>query len=69
MELTGDIDATGDQILKRVQDRFNIDIKDVHFIFLRKRSYLEAERYPSFTLLGQSLGLWLKQYNLPQYKL
>lgn len=37
-----------------------IDEKSVDFVFLRKRSWVEAERYPHFTLLGQSLGsMWL----------
>ena len=38
--------------------RFNINIdpKSVKFVFLNWRGWVEASRYPYFTLLGQSIG-------------
>lgn len=55
---TGDIDATSEEILQKAKNTFNVSIdkKDVEFIFLNRRRWVEAERYPHFTLLGQSLG-------------
>ena len=58
---TGDTDVTGEQILSRVRQRFNIvlprtDRQFIDFIFLHRRRWVEAEGYPHFTLLGQSLG-------------
>lgn len=55
---TGDTDATARDILKKAQNRFNVKIaeKDVQFVFLRCRGWVVAERYPYFTMLGQSLG-------------
>lgn len=55
---TGDNDATPEQILKKSRNTFNItvDPKRLEFIFLNKRKWVEAEKYPYFTLLGQSLG-------------
>lgn len=35
----------------------NVDLDSgVKFIYMTKRRWLEAERYPYFTLLGQCLG-------------
>ena len=58
---TGDKDVTGDQILSRVRQRFNIvlprtDRQFIDFVFLHRRNWVEADGYPHFTLLGQSLG-------------
>lgn len=54
---SGDIEATPDEILTRAQQRFNIRLPGhVEFVFLRYRSWVEAVKYPYFTLLGQSLG-------------
>ncbi|XP_025084864.1 GDP-Man:Man(3)GlcNAc(2)-PP-Dol alpha-1,2-mannosyltransferase-like [Pomacea canaliculata] len=54
---TGDIEATPAEILGRAQQRFNITLPgQVEFIFLRHRGWVEACKYPCFTLLGQSLG-------------
>lgn len=55
---TGDNDATSEQILKKSRNTFNItvDPKRLEFIFLSKRKWVEAEKYPYFTLLGQSIG-------------
>lgn len=55
---TGDNDATPKQILSKCRNNFNIhiDADRLEFIFLNQRKWVEAERYPMFTLLGQSLG-------------
>lgn len=54
---TGDLDASPEEILKRAEQRFNIKLTDpVQFVYLRRRRWVEAEMYPYFTLLGQSLG-------------
>lgn len=55
---TGDTNVSGEQILRNVKKVFNIvlDEKNIDFVFLRKRYWVEAERYPRFTLLLQSLG-------------
>ena len=58
---TGDVDVNRDEILERARQRFNIslprdDPDQVHFVFLQRRMWVEASRYPFFTLLGQSLG-------------
>ncbi|XP_046818539.1 GDP-Man:Man(3)GlcNAc(2)-PP-Dol alpha-1,2-mannosyltransferase isoform X1 [Vespa crabro] len=58
---TGDLDADPEQILNRSQKSFNIKIQsNIKFIYLHKRKWVEAQMYPYFTLLGQSLGsIWL----------
>ena len=51
-----------DQIIARAQSRFNmkIDPNNLEFVYLHRRKWVEAEMYPYFTLLGQSLGsVWL----------
>ena len=61
---TGDVHVSGEQILSKAQNRFQIQnmnwMKDsdngVKFIYLHKRAWVEAKTYPRFTLLGQSLG-------------
>ncbi|KIM43076.1 glycosyltransferase family 4 protein, partial [Hebeloma cylindrosporum] len=55
---TGDTDATKAQIIAKVKARFDItlDGKQVHFVFLRSRRFVEDSTWPRFTLLGQSLG-------------
>lgn len=54
---TGDGHVTGDDILKRANERFNISLKQsVKFVFLEKREWVEARHYPFLTLLGQSIG-------------
>lgn len=55
---TGDHDASKEQILTNVKNRFNIDLKPstVAFIYLSTRDYVHASKWPHFTLLGQSLG-------------
>ncbi|XP_052796296.1 GDP-Man:Man(3)GlcNAc(2)-PP-Dol alpha-1,2-mannosyltransferase-like isoform X2 [Mya arenaria] len=54
---TGDCDATSQEILAKADQRFNITLpKSIDFVFLRSRNWVEAKKYPIFTLLGQSLG-------------
>lgn len=54
---SGDVDVSGPDILQRVQQRFNIIIpKEIEFVFLKRRKWVEANKYPIYTLLGQSLG-------------
>ncbi|CAF4608367.1 unnamed protein product [Rotaria sp. Silwood1] len=57
---TGDIDATPDEILHRVKQRFDMNMEiyksSITFIYLRSRFFVEAKYYKMFTLLGQSIG-------------
>lgn len=54
---TGDLDVSPDEIIKRAKQRFNIILpNNLEFIYLHRRRWVEAENYPYFTLLGQSLG-------------
>lgn len=45
-------------MLKNAEKKFNILLsqENVEFILLKNRHWVEAKRYPAFTLLGQSLG-------------
>merc|ERR1712241_1500986 len=59
---TGDVNSAPDQIIRKASQRFNIDIEteNLEFIYLHRRKWVEADTYPRFTLLGQSLGsIWL----------
>lgn len=55
---TGDTDATPTQILLKCRNNFNIhvDPERLEFVFLNQRKWIEAEKYPVMTLLGQSIG-------------
>lgn len=54
---TGDPYVSGEEILRKARQRFNISLpRPVEFVFLKKRSWIEASTYPYFTLLGQSIG-------------
>ncbi len=54
---TGDTGVTGEQILTKAVQRFNIALpRTIDFVFLNRRRWVEADRYPVFTILGQSLG-------------
>lgn len=54
---TGDCDASNAEILQKARQRFNITLpRPVEFVFLRSRNWVEAKKYPIFTLLGQSFG-------------
>ena len=54
---TGDKESK-EEILERAKARFNIEISpdNLHFVRLKLRWLLEAERYPHFTMALQSLG-------------
>lgn len=54
---TGDLEASPEEIINRVRQRLNIELPEpVEFVYLHKRGWVEADNYPTFTLLGQSLG-------------
>lgn len=55
---TGDLNVQAERMLLNAKNVFNIavDGKNIDFVFLQKRAWVEAERYPRFTLLGQSIG-------------
>ena len=55
---SGDAGTDGTAILARARDRFNLVVPAdrVTFVFLRRRGWVEAARYPFVTMLGQSLG-------------
>ncbi len=55
---TGDHDASKEQILTNVRNRFNIDLDPARlsFLYLSTREYVLASHWPHFTLLGQSIG-------------
>jgi len=55
---TGD-QVDKDEILHKAHQRFNIILPrpdDIHFLYLKRRAWVEATPYPFFTLLGQSVG-------------
>lgn len=58
---TGDVNASEEDILRGVRERFGIRlVSNVHFVFLHRRKWVEAQRWPRLTILGQSLGsVWL----------
>ena len=53
---TGDVGESPNAILQLVQNRFQLVLKDVDFVYLRRRAWVEARRWPRLTILGQSLG-------------
>lgn len=55
---TGDTNVSSEEILRNAARVFNISVdeKNIDFVFLQRRRWIEAQRYPHFTLLGQSLG-------------
>lgn len=54
---TGDVNASPEEIIKRVETRLDIRLlREVEFVYLRRRKWLEHQRYPYLTLLAQSLG-------------
>ncbi|KAK0167122.1 hypothetical protein PV327_004561 [Microctonus hyperodae] len=57
---TGDLEADPEAILNHVRRIFNIELNPIEFIYLHKRKWVEADMYPRFTLLAQSIGsMWL----------
>lgn len=67
---TGDIEYSPSEILLRVRQRFNIILSTgVEFVYLTRRKWIEASKYPYFTLLGQSIGsIWLGMEALSAYQ-
>ncbi len=70
---TGDVPSTPTsaeafkaEIMKKTKERFDIDLSKyserINFIMLKKRQWVEANEYPRFTLLGQSLGSLVLAY-------
>lgn len=54
---SGDIAATPAEILENVDKCFNIKLDaKIHIVYLHRRKWVEAYKYPYFTLLGQALG-------------
>ncbi|KAI9469760.1 MAG: mannosyltransferase [Benjaminiella poitrasii] len=55
---TGDLEATKEEIINKVENNFNIKLnpKRLAFIYLTKRYLVEDSRYPRFTLILQSLA-------------
>ncbi|KAK3684236.1 glycosyltransferase family 4 protein [Podospora appendiculata] len=55
---TGDHDVSKDDILARVENRFNIHLHPptVNFLYLSTRHWVLASTWPHFTLAGQSIG-------------
>ncbi|XP_058985141.1 GDP-Man:Man(3)GlcNAc(2)-PP-Dol alpha-1,2-mannosyltransferase [Musca domestica] len=55
---TGDIESSPNAILEKAKSVFNIYIEkdSVTFVYLKLRHWVEAKKYPCFTLLGQSIG-------------
>jgi alpha-1,2-mannosyltransferase len=54
---TGD-SIPSEELLQNAFQKFNVRIQNnnIEFITLHKRGWVEAKRYPHFTLLGQSIG-------------
>jgi len=58
---TGD-DVTKEALLKKIRDSFGMTFarpENISLVKLQKRPWVEAERYPMFTMLGQALGSML----------
>jgi len=55
---TGDVNKSRAEMLNGAESTFGISLchDTVHFVFLTRRSWVEASTWPRFTLLGQSLG-------------
>jgi len=53
---SGDVDFSGEEILKKAEDRFGIRLAPVRFVPLYTRTLVEKKWYPRFTMIGQSLG-------------
>lgn len=54
---TGDLYAGPEEILSRTEKVFNVKLqRNIEFVYLHRRKWVEASMYPYFTLLGQSLG-------------
>lgn len=62
---TGDHEVNKEQIISRVENRFNIQLHPptITFLYLTTRHYVLASTWPHFTLLGQSLGSIILAYD------
>ncbi|KAL6060340.1 asparagine-linked glycosylation protein [Balamuthia mandrillaris] len=59
---TGD-EVEGREILQKAKTRFGITLeREVRFVHLQKRSWVEASSWPRFTMIGQSLGSMVLGY-------
>jgi alpha-1,2-mannosyltransferase len=48
---------SGEEILAKTKQRFGISIAHpIEFVLLKRRSWVEASKYPVVTMLGQALG-------------
>ncbi|MBW0534617.1 hypothetical protein O181_074332 [Austropuccinia psidii MF-1] len=61
---TGDLEVSKVAIIHKVKQRFGISLNPNSLLFLplTTRSWVEASRWPRFTLLGQSLGSMVLGY-------
>ncbi|KXS19347.1 glycosyltransferase family 4 protein [Gonapodya prolifera JEL478] len=61
---TRDVGLSADEILERVKVQFDITLskEDVDFVWLKQWRWILAERYPTITLMGQSLGSLVPAY-------
>ncbi|KAL5205944.1 hypothetical protein ABZP36_034153 [Zizania latifolia] len=54
---TGDTDASPDGLAARALDRFGVRLlRPPQVVHLNRRKWIEANTYPHFTMIGQSLG-------------
>lgn len=62
---TGDHEIERLAAIETVKKRFDIDLKShsLQFIYLSKRDFVLASTWPSFTLLGQSIGSLILAYD------
>lgn len=44
------------EILEKTKKNMNVNLKNIKFVYLNKRKWIEGDRYPAFTLLCQALG-------------
>ncbi|KAL7288405.1 hypothetical protein TKK_0017494 [Trichogramma kaykai] len=67
---TGDLDYDRETILANVEKVFDLKLhNNINIVYLHRRNWVEAKRYPFCTLLGQSLGsIWLGWEALTLFK-
>ena len=53
---TGDVNMRPKNIVELVQNRFKLSLNNIEFVYLNRRGWVEARRWPRFTIIGQSLG-------------
>ena len=52
---TGDVTMTPQEILNTVQSRFQLQLREVKFVFLKRRGWVESNTLATTTILGQSI--------------